>query len=414
MNYSEGQVFFYFSAKLSFSLNQTNQPLSHLKPAGLLLPNGNFSTLVLLFGLMSIFYAKVTFAGDYWEDHAYLCEAPNGYRFPAKSDGGECADGDSTLFNALLCNSGDKRGCDAVRNSQTGDGQFWRSPRRAQTNNIGKGDSDSKDLPFSDDQNLGVLLYVISTGDTPAFQRWLDWLERNRPCSRPNPFTQDCTGYAWLYVKGLPRYCGHANCTLQPIYRDMLKEVADYFNLSAQSGIDHYYSIASTLTLGFSDLILKYGFDYLDLPTTSKLYLNSRFDESGFPLHLDAVRALILHKIGNPDLALNHTIKELISREPKNPFYEYVSEGATVSVAELVIQYCPSPIHPVDDMNYRVDYTWEQANSSQWSKPFKHDGNERSMLWDCIMMRNLSPAYYPKYDSAVPNVINYLLLSDEP
>lgn len=371
-------------------------------------------TLCLVLGLAATFRVDTLMAADYWEDNAYWCQAPNGIQFPAKSDNGQCADGDSTLFNGLLCASGDQRGCDAVKNSQTADGEFWRSPRRAQTNNLGKGNSDSGDLPFSDDQNLGVLLYVITTDDTVAFQKWLDWLEENRPCAIANIFTGDCTGNSALYLKGLPRYCRHSNCVLQPIYRDMIKEVAYHYNLSAHSGIDHYYAIASNLTLGFSDLILKYGLGYLNLPASGKISIGALIDEQGFPLHLDAVRAHILRKLGNTDQALNGAISSLLTKEPNNPFFQYVSQGPTQAVADQVIEYCPSADKPITNLNDRVDYLWEQANSSQWSKPFTKEGKIRAMLWDCIMMRNLSPERYPKFNPAVLNVITQLLLSDDP
>ncbi len=347
------------------------------------------------------------FAGGYWEENAYLCQAQDGLPFtappfPAKKAGGECDDGDATLFNGLLCASGDQRGCNAVKNAQTADGKFWRSPRRAETNNLGKGDSVKQELSFSPDQDLGVLLYVVSTGDKGALQRWLNWLENNRP---PAAFG----------LKGLPRYCIHANCTLRPIDRDMLNEVANFYGLDNREGIAHYYARASQLSLGFIDILLgKYGANYLGRRTTDKISSHAALEDSGFPLHLNAVRTLILRKLGNKDAGLDTAVAHLTRREANNPFFQYLKQGATQAVADQVIQYCPSYGQPLDDPNNRDQYTWEQGKSSQWSKPFKKDGKVRGMIWDCIMMKNLSPTLYPNINPAVLSVITNLLLEDEP
>jgi hypothetical protein len=122
-----------------------------------------------------------------WERYAPYCpEATIGGidvpKYPSKpSAGNECNDGDMTLFNGLLCASGDDRGCDGVKRAQSPDGRFWRSPRRALTNNGGLGDSDDS-KSFSPDMSLGVLLYVAKTGDTHALSTWLKWIEEHRPC----------------------------------------------------------------------------------------------------------------------------------------------------------------------------------------------------------------------------------------
>lgn len=371
-----------------------------------------------------VFQTLPCFAGDYWEDNAYLCQSQDGLPFtappfPAKKAGGVCDDGDATLFNGLLCASGDQRGCNAVKNSQTADGRFWRSPRRAETNNLGKGDTVKEELSFSPDQDLGVLLYVVSTGDTGALQRWLDWLERNRPCAIGNPLEAGkCQGDARFYLKGLPRYCIHARCTLRPLDRDMLNEVANFYGLNNGSGIAHYYATASNVTVGFTfiiDQLLKiYGGDYLSQKTTDKIARHAKYENSGFPLHLNAVRTLILRKLGNKDAGLDLAVSHLTTREANNPFFQYLKQGATQAVADQVVQYCPSYSQPLDDLNNRDQYTWEQGKSSQWSTPFKKDGKVRGMIWDCIMMKNLSPTLYPKINPAVLSVITNLLLEDEP
>ncbi len=368
--------------------------------------------------LMMFFQVELVFASDYWDQNVYNCQSTSTYPFtgnpfPAKMDSGNCSDGDSVLFNGILCASGDQRGCDTVKRSQTADGRFWRSPRRAQTNNLGQGDSNIDDLSFSDDQNLGVLLYVVTKNDTDALNSWMKWLDDNRP-----------KHVGLLNQPGLPRYClpqGKDNCTLQPIYRDMIWEVATYYKLAIPDSIQNYHQSITQATFPLGD-ILNYllsilaippeyiaggltGDNYIDSPVTSKLATQAKF-EVGFALHLDAVRALILKKIGKTDPALTNAISNITTREPNNAFFQYVNEGATQKVADLVVKYCPSYAHPVKDLNERIDYLWEQKNSAQWTVPFAHLDDDkcqtnctrsvRTMLWDCIMMRNLSPTLYPK------------------
>ncbi len=79
---------------------------------------------------------------------------------PSKED---CDDGDSIIFNGLLCMSGEEAACSAVQASQDENGQFWRSPRR-NPGNLGQDNS------FSRDQTLGALLYIVKKRDVDAAQ----------------------------------------------------------------------------------------------------------------------------------------------------------------------------------------------------------------------------------------------------
>ena len=116
---------------------------------------------------------------QYWNDSVVrYCEG-----WPAKE---HCDDGDSVIFNGLLCLSGDDRGCDAVAASQADDGRWWRSPRRT------NGDLDSRNS-FSRDQAYGVVAYLLRTGDTAAATAWMDWILDNRACAVTNPATGGCS-----------------------------------------------------------------------------------------------------------------------------------------------------------------------------------------------------------------------------
>src|SRR6478736_9863176 len=137
-------------------------------------------------------------AEEFWRQEVVrTCEG-----FPSKDD---CDDGDSIIFNGLLCMVGEEQGCDTVRQSQDADGRFWRSPRRT-PGNLGQGKS------FSRDQTLGALLYIAKTQDRDAALRWLRWIEDNRYCSFKNPLTGKCA--SWGY-----RVCRDSDkdvCDLRP------------------------------------------------------------------------------------------------------------------------------------------------------------------------------------------------------
>src|SRR5215467_8267273 len=112
---------------------------------------------------------------DFWgPPRAFLCRGA----FPAKFDpldGEQCGDGDMTLFNGLLCLSGEKDfSCNAVKQSQGTDGRWWRSPRR-----VGQ-EHPQYMVSFSPDQALGVLSYVLAKHDTAAFDSWLGWITAHR------------------------------------------------------------------------------------------------------------------------------------------------------------------------------------------------------------------------------------------
>jgi hypothetical protein len=93
---------------------------------------------------------------------------------------GQCNDGDGVIFNGVLCISGDDRGCDPVRRSQAGDGEFWRSPRKV-------GVFSKDETPFSNDHVLGVWAYIAHKKDKVAFRKWIDWID-----GQPYPrFCQD-------------------------------------------------------------------------------------------------------------------------------------------------------------------------------------------------------------------------------
>ena len=339
---------------------------------------------------------------DAWSDAAHLCHAPDGVAFASKGPINQrqypdnCDDGDSTLFNGLLCASGDTRGCEAVKRSLsltggTEEGRFWRSTRRAQTNNYHfesgqpyDGDA-GNDKSFSPDQELGVLLYAVTTHDKSSVELWFNWMDHHRPCVSNQLGSSGC-GY-----RGLPRYCEHENCTMRPIDRDMDDAVFGALGGTSPAGIRHYRQIATTLSLPLTSLIPFLNIPiqtYLGMSVGDKVYYEASRNPPNFPMHLSAIRAWLLIKINHVDQQRAHqTISMIAGKQPENALYQYLNEDATTKVAALVKQYCPAPSQSRGgDL---IHWTWE-SDSSQWTIPAKIDnGKPSSMLWDCIFMRNL-------------------------
>ncbi|MCQ9373508.1 hypothetical protein NMQ14_04530 [Methyloversatilis sp. XJ19-13] len=354
--------------------------------------------LILVSTLISFTAIENTNAEDRWKANAFVANGTtcsskggeffqeyDGTPFPSKDDENQdlsdCEDGDMTLFNGILCASGEAAGCDAVRNSRTADGRMWRSPRRAQTNNLGTGDSGGAKA-FSPDMQLGVLLYAIERNDTDLLQNWFRWLSDNRPCLLENP-AGGC-----LY-RGLPRYCIATECTMRPIDRDIDAAVYSWLVGTPPDGINNYNDIVVEITAFPLFFVLPFELIYLNIPVGEKVYREAQLNGPGYPRHVNAVRAWILNKINHADAPRARDALALIaSQEPNNAFFQYLHEGPTPRVRELITSYCPTAEQA--SQSTRFEWMWEQGNSASWSRPYRDGaGNISAALWDCIALRNL-------------------------
>jgi len=281
-------------------------------------------------------------AENFWrQEVVQTCEG-----FPSKQD---CDDGDSVIFNGLLCIVGEQAGCDAVRASQDADGRFWRSPRR-NPGNLGEQKS------FSRDQTLGVLLYLTKTLDREAAQRWLAWIEDNRYCSIKNPLSGGCSIYGYRVCRDDKEICDLRPATWALIHR---------------------------------------VWEHLGLPITREMRKNESMDVSdiellaveqvkpGYELHLKAVASLLRLNIASSVSKSRQIIGKLHDRQPGNPFFQILKEGPHAGIAERVLQLCPKPW---DSLGFRrYQWAWERdTNSEAWRE---------SMGWDCIFMARLMDNY---------------------
>lgn len=161
----------------------------------------------------------------WWESRTFYC-ASDAARFPSKEadSSGNCDDGDSVMFNALLCRSGDPRGCNTVMLSQDDDGRFWRSPRKRQLrpeepSSVGDAKTEllkaldlskrSKgETTFSGDHATGLYVYFGHTGkqEKQAFEKWIRWINSN----------ERCLTFCGPMPVGTPRFCKNDRCAFGP------------------------------------------------------------------------------------------------------------------------------------------------------------------------------------------------------
>ena len=258
---------------------------------------------------------------DEWLGWAPRCGA-----WPSKD---ACEDGDTTLFNGLLCAAGEPLGCAAVKAAQGGDGRFWRSPRRVE-GNLGQPKS------FSRDMTMGVLLYLAATGDRDAATRWLAWIDANRPCSIPKPWGGGCL------VRGPHRVCRddvNATCTITPGLWALMGKVWDRLELPRHAEMNRWAATDTDLAA-----------------------LEATFTEPGYELHLKGV-ALFLKQV--LDVQRSWRVEQaaaLSARQPGNPFFRYLAEGASPGVVADVLALCPAAgVVPAE----RNQWSWERADASE-------------------------------------------------
>lgn len=290
------------------------------------------STIIFSLSLFTSFaYAKdfpdIDETVSFWYSWAPICQG-----YPSKE---HCEDGDMTLFNGLLCASGETIGCEAVKLSQAENGGWYRSPRLIGT----RGDNKTS---FSRDMSLGAMLYLVKTRDRDAAVNWLTWIENNRP---PTPIP--------VY-----RYCRdevRQSCTLTPASWGIMDKVWRFLNLEPSSEMKRWRNWDEDISV-----------------------LESMFN-SGYARHLKGVYSLLLHLMDKSPDTQNNLNSILASAQPNNPFFQYLQQGKTEEVKELVLELCPVPSE--GEPEEKKQWSWERDEDERaW---------EKSMGWDCIFLTNL-------------------------
>ena len=271
-----------------------------------------------------------------WREFAPICAG-----YPAKAN---CDDGDMALFGGLLCAAGESLGCALVRDAQSSDGQWWRSPRR-NPGNLGEKNS------FSRDMAMGVLLYLQTTHDTDAAQRWLGWIQNNRPCA-VGKIRGRCP------VPGPHRFCrddGDFRCVLTPGNWALMGRVWDTLGLPR--------SVEMKAFANSDDLVLP---------------AQAAHSPTGYALHLISTEVWLKQRLNTSERARHAAEGTLITRQPGNLFFEFLRHGPAPTLRDQLKQICPSVS---SSSSARNQWAWERdTTESAW-----HD----SMGWDCIFMAKL-------------------------
>ena len=199
---------------------------------------------------------------------------------------------------------------------------------------------------------MGVLAYLAATKNKEAASRWYQWIKDNRPCSIKNPFNGRCA------VKGLHRFCNgddSMQCTITPTVWSIMGYVWSHIGLKR------------------TDLMSRFsGSEKTDIELES-----AKSAKPGYRLHLKAIQAHISKYVGEG--RNSRIMKELIERQPNNPYFQYIYFGPSQVIKDKVIDVCPNPNDGFDST--RFQWAWERATSSEaWLE---------SMGWDCIFISNL-------------------------
>lgn len=350
----------------------------------------------------------------YWTTGKVLpfCTFKGGKPFPSKfypndnrdNQTGKCDDGDSIMFNALLCSVGEKQGCAAVKASQDGSGRWWRSPRKAKE----RAPEGGSETTFSTDHAVGVMIYALATKDKKALDDWIKYL---------NTFRQ---------VGVLPAFCKDTRCIAKPIDCPLLDRTAAMLTLPNLLCAPNPYppskAIAELVKLHeqvnemYNDLPAKEavapGFKQLNnvviklldqarqvsaaieyeaergatiARTTNGLasvvaLLNSEINKPGYSRNNVSVAAYLLLKYGGfngPEISL--AASNVARKEPQNAFLEYVANGPTDKMLDIILQKCPSKAN--DKLAPRHQWTWERADQEM--------AHRQTMYWDCLFVAKL-------------------------
>jgi hypothetical protein len=377
--------------------------------------------------------------------------------FPTKDDAGTpanpqaCDDGDMGLFNGMLCAAGETQGCLAVKNAQSDNGQWWRSPALKTRH------TDDPDSPnINSDQLLGVLLYVLQENDSAAFRRWLEWVQTTgsayRLCSVD---TDNCTfkpvdcplivvtAFALKVqnaalsvcssasILGIPspesfvnRYADAVNAynEVRSNYDKIRQAVADLQKVLNMSGVPDnplppLPAIANSAAK-FEDLKARSqkildlialpdpaGFAAAYIAASSLVTLNAAVagatlsaPQAAQAHHLAATAILVLKKFRMPDPALTVAAAKLALQGTDNPYFEFLARGQTSRMHDLVMNECV-----YDPAAHQPKFQWS------WERDVSADAAKQTMLWDCIFIADLLQGGIPKMKAKLPGDPSNLL-----
>eukprot|EP00658_Telonema_sp_P-2_P048689 TRINITY_DN37023_c0_g2_i1.p1 TRINITY_DN37023_c0_g2~~TRINITY_DN37023_c0_g2_i1.p1 ORF type:complete len:335 (+),score=62.20 TRINITY_DN37023_c0_g2_i1:38-1042(+) len=211
---------------------------------------------------------------------------------------------DCTFWNGILCSNPHARedvrtmACSALSRAQSADGMLWRSPWEASAQN-----STNPDF-FSRDQGLGTLAALTMLRSNQTFYApWLSYITSHKGYMCPGMWDCRLTMPFW--------------CTFDKVARfgDITEPSPSLMVPKLGAGVcnnDHSY-----------------------------VYVSTAVDAKGSALHLAALDVYIRRTISDWDAVIQAAADKLHSREPLNPFFQWLSTGASDDLGRLVLSQVP-------------------------------------------------------------------------
>ncbi len=252
--------------------------------------------------------------------------------------------GDIVEYAGYRCLTGDSERCSDIRRSQGADGRWWRAPRL-----IHQTTEDS----FSRDMFMGLMYYFTKTRDTVALDRWLNYLK-----SHNNKMCDDASDN---------------RCNLMPSTWGLLGHTLKH--------------------LGYKPTLkMKLGAQVLP----AEMLISAATAPKGFELVLLADNLFFLRSLGYNATWMKEVAKIALKRQPENPLFQYLVDGPTEKLGQLLLEACPAePSEKGDD----VFWQRELARNDQGQLIIIRDdwGADNSRIpvrrmvngHDCIIAMNL-------------------------
>lgn len=272
-------------------------------------------------------------------------------------------DGDSTLWNGLLCSTGKNPwACEAVARSIDENGKVYRSPRRKLTDNDG---NPYPQAPFSRDMARGVLLYLIETRDANFFDSWGNYISR---------------------VRGLCEDHSDLSCDLRNEFLNQMNAVAE------EIGAD---------TLSPCNMpVCMWPLHPINEILHMEVHEMRARQNASFHLHLLAIDIYLNSKLEEPRIGRdkrNELACKIAQRRPAHLFYQYLCTGATDTLKKQILELAPDK-RPA----YLSQWVWEREIPSLYFeklniknttenhyKAMKAFAAKESMGWDFIFLIDL-------------------------
>lgn len=252
------------------------------------------------------------------------------------------SDGDSILWlglmNTVLFPADNKWALRAILESQGNDGQFYRSPARRESGRKG----------FSRDMSLGVLLGMIDS-DFPQEigQKWLDFIDRSRPCLMKKP---KWAGGGCAVRSPIYKYADdddRANVT--PTMWAMMNRVWSFRGWRRHSEMKTYEGADGDWSIQ-----------------------EAKDSELGYRLHLKSVQAYLKYMMGQ---SREYSVKVgeiCFERQPDNLFYEFLAKR--YFTVDMIDRYL-AMAEIVDGSHLSNEWMWEKSvinpqESSGWCMLF--------------------------------------------